>query len=228
MKLLKEEELIWSPIVANNRMNRKRTARGINSYEKEFGFSLEKWLDAYRRQEKNIKWLDLCCGEGNALIQYAAYIEKQGLQDNVKLKGIDLVDEFQPIPSSISCLQFEVKSLVGLTYDESYDLITCVHGLHYVGDKLAVLSAALKALSETGMFIANLDLKSIKIEGMRDPKYLQNKFKDFKVSYNSRRKILSCIGTRNIDFNLQYLGADENAGPNYTGQEAVDAYYLFE
>ncbi len=45
MKLLTESELIWSPIVANNRMNRKRRASGINSYEKELKFKPETFLD---------------------------------------------------------------------------------------------------------------------------------------------------------------------------------------
>lgn len=40
-----------------------------------------------------------------------------------------------------------------------------------------------------------------------------------------QRKIISCQGPRHIEWGLQYEGANDKAGPNYTGQEAVDAYY---
>ena len=39
-----DDELIWSPIVVNSRMNRSRTSSGINSYEKEFKFKPEEFL----------------------------------------------------------------------------------------------------------------------------------------------------------------------------------------
>ena len=38
MNLLQEKELIWSPVVANCNMNRKRNLSGVNSYEKDIGF----------------------------------------------------------------------------------------------------------------------------------------------------------------------------------------------
>jgi len=45
MKLLAEKDLIWSPIVANSRMNRARKSSGVNSYEKEFKFKPENFLE---------------------------------------------------------------------------------------------------------------------------------------------------------------------------------------
>lgn len=69
MKLLTENELIWSDVVANNRMNRKRSASGVNSYEKDLKFKPEKYLNDWLKQQGHVKWLDLCCGEGNALLQ---------------------------------------------------------------------------------------------------------------------------------------------------------------
>ncbi|SHN00491.1 hypothetical protein SAMN05216311_104290 [Chitinophaga sp. CF418] len=71
MELLRENELIWSPVVANNRMNRKRTASGVNSYEKELNFNPGIYIDKRLEEQGYAKWLDLCCGEGNALLQYA-------------------------------------------------------------------------------------------------------------------------------------------------------------
>ncbi|MBC9934706.1 methyltransferase domain-containing protein [Chitinophaga qingshengii] len=226
MKLLSSSALRWSPVVANNRMNRKRQASGINSYEKELHFKPETYLNACLQESGQVKWLDLCCGEGNALLQYARTVEARHQQQYVHLKGIDLVDQYQAIPADITCVQFETRSLDGWTGEERYDLITCIHGLHYVGDKLSLLAAALRSVSSQGLWVANLDLKSIRIEGDPRHHYLKKIFSENDISYNSRRKLISCKGTRDITFAVIYQGADDKAGPNYTGQEAVDSYYV--
>lgn len=225
MKLLPESELVWSDVVANNRMNRKRSASGVNSYEKELRFKPETFLNARLQEQGHIKWLDLCCGEGNALLQYAKELTDKGLQDKAVLRGIDLTDHFQFIPETISCVHFSVQSMVQWKADDQYDLITCVHGLHYIGDKLKVLTEAFKAIAERGSLIANFDLKSVKVEGDPAGQYLKRLLKDNQVQYNARQKIISCAGPRNIETNLTYKGADDKAGPNYTGQESVDSYY---
>lgn len=223
MKLLTEKELIWSDVVANNRMNRKRKASGINSYEKELNFKPESYLDTCREKKGHAKWLDLCCGEGNALLQYANELANKDHQERATLKGIDLVDEFQQIPTHITCLQFKVQSLTDWVPDDRYDLITCVHGLHYVGDKLKVLTEIMRALADDGIFLANLDVKSITVEG--DANYLKNLFKENNIEYNSRRKIITCKGPRQIAIKYPYKGANDKAGANYTGQDAIDSYY---
>lgn len=225
MRLLAENELIWSDVVANNRMNRKRNASGVNSYEKELKFKPETWLNACLKEQGHVKWLDLCCGEGKALLQYASELADKGLQAQATLRGIDLTDQFQPVPSLISCLKWETRSLVDWKADDQYDLITCVHGLHYIGDKLKVLTEALKAIAPQGLLMGNLDLKSIKIEGDQKDQNLKKLFKENQVEYNDRRKIITCKGPRNISINLTYQGADDKAGPNYTGQNAVNSYY---
>jgi SAM-dependent methyltransferase len=225
MKLLTEQELIWSDVVANNRMNRKRNASGVNSYEKELKFKPETFLNSRLQEKGLVKWLDLCCGEGNALLQYAKELHGKELQDKAVLKGIDLVDQFQTVPAFISCLQFEVRSLVDWIADERYDLVTCVHGLHYTGDKIRVIQAALQAVADEGLLLANLDLNSIKVEGDPLHKQLKGLFKTNNIDYNARQKLLVCKGPRNIAVQLTYLGANDQAGPNYTGQDAVDSYY---
>ncbi|PSL26971.1 class I SAM-dependent methyltransferase [Chitinophaga ginsengisoli] len=225
MELLTENELIWSPIVANNRMNRKRIASGVNSYEKELNFNPGMYLDKCLEERGHAKWLDLCCGEGNALLQYAVEATDKKQQDRITLKGIDLVDQFQSIPPAVNCLQFEICSLVDWEEKEQYDLITCIHGLHYVGDKLKALIKGLKAISEHGVMMANLDLNNIKIEGDQKGNYLKKLFKENEIGYNVRRKLITCEGPRDIKLNLTYKGADDKAGPNYTGQAAVDSYY---
>lgn len=82
MKLLSEKELVWSWVVANSKMNRKRNASGVNSYEKELKIQPEVFLEKFIRQFGQVKWLDICCGEGKALIQAAEYLRAKGLQDN--------------------------------------------------------------------------------------------------------------------------------------------------
>ncbi|WP_217604189.1 methyltransferase domain-containing protein [Chitinophaga sp. GbtcB8] len=225
MRLLTENELIWSSIVANNRMNRKRNASGINSYERELKFKPEVYLNTCLKQQGHVKWLDLCCGEGNALIQYARELADKGSQHRGTLLGIDLIDQFQPIPSFVSCLRFQISSLVNWENEDQYDLITCVHGLHYVGDKLKVLSQGLRSVSDQGLIMANLDLNNVKIEGDSKGQYLKKLFIENEIEYNVRRKLIICKGSRNINFNLTYKGADDKTGPNYTGQDAVDSYY---
>ena len=225
MKLLTENELVWSDVVANNRMNRKRKASGVNSYEKDLKFKPETWLNDCLKEQRQVKWLDLCCGEGNALLQYANELAEKQLQDQVKLRGIDLADQFQPVHSLVTCLQLDAMSLVDWKADDQYDLVTCVHGLHYIGDKLKVITEALKAIAPQGILMANLDLKSIKIEGDQKDQFLKKLFKENQVEYNGRRKIITCKGPRDFTVNLTYKGADDKAGPNYTGQNAVDSYY---
>jgi ubiquinone/menaquinone biosynthesis C-methylase UbiE len=224
MKLLTENELIWSDVVANNRMNRKRNASGVNSYEKELKFKPETYLNACLEHQGHVKWLDLCCGEGNALLQYAKELAANGLQNRAILKGIDLVDQFQPI-LTLKDVHFVTGSLIQWSADDQYDLVTCVHGLHYIGDKLKVLKEMLKAITSQGILIANFDLTSIKIESDPGGQYLKKLLKENQIEYNARQKIILCKGQREISISLTYKGADDKAGPNYTGQNAVDSYY---
>ena len=225
MKLLSESELIWSPVVANSTMNRERNASGINSYEKEFKFKPEAFLVNHIDKFGQVKWLDLCCGHGKALVQVALDLSKQDLQHKAVLKGIDLVDSFLPIPPSVTCLQFEVTSAVEWSPGDEYDLITCVHGLHYIGDKLKVLKTAMASLSSNGLFIANLDLKNILIDNGDAQSHLKSIFKTNTIQYNARTRVVQCNGPRIIDFGVEFKGASDQAGPNYTGQEAVNSFY---
>ncbi|MFK7905044.1 MAG: methyltransferase domain-containing protein [Chitinophagales bacterium] len=225
MKLLSEEELIWSSIVANSNMNRERKASGTNSYQQEIKFKPEQFLENCILQSGQVKWLDICCGQGNALLQSARFLENEKLQDKATLVGVDLVNFFASIPSSIFCLQFDLSPLLKWKTTEQYDLITCIHGLHYVGDKLQILEKYLSFLSQNGQFIANLDLKSIHIKGQNTHTFLKAIFEENGIHYNPKTKIIECTGKKEIRFGLQYLGANDAAGPNYTGQEAVDSYY---
>ena len=130
MQLLSEDKLVWSAVVANSRINRKRKASGVNSYEKEFKFKPETFLECKIQEFGHASWLDLCCGEGNALIQTANYFYDKELQHKIKLKGVDLLNLFKPVSSNLVNLILESKSVIDYETDQKFDLITCCHGIH--------------------------------------------------------------------------------------------------
>lgn len=67
-RLLSSDELEDSPVVANCTMNRERDLRGSNGYEVELGFDPLEWLQGRWARQSTVRWLDLCCGCGKALI----------------------------------------------------------------------------------------------------------------------------------------------------------------
>jgi len=203
-------------------MNRDRNASGINSYEKEFKLVPAHFLAQKVQENGSASWLYLCCGSGFALAQTYDVLTQQGLQQQVHLTGIDLLDTFPPIAENSQGINFEVASVVGWQPDRLYDLITCSHGLHYLGDKLEVIAMACKALTPNGYFIAHLDIKNISVPPSVSLKQLVT---EQGVSYDVRTHLLTCNGPRTFDTGLTYLGANDQAGPNYTGQGAVNSHY---
>ena len=71
MKLLNDDELERSAVVANCRMNREREMTGSNGYSKEIGFNPLDYLRDRIAPGRRVAWLDLCCGTGKALIEAA-------------------------------------------------------------------------------------------------------------------------------------------------------------
>jgi SAM-dependent methyltransferase len=222
MILLDNKQLEYSSVVANNRMNRERQAFGINSYEKDLGFKLIDFLEKCLAEHETVRWMDLCCGKGNALIQGANYFYNKN-QIQLCIEGWDLAGIFSEKPSHLDFLKLWQKSVAEWQPAMPCHLITCVHGLHYVGDKLKVIETALQNLTPQGIFLANLDLENVKITG-KSVGSLKKIFQKKGLQYN-KKHILSGTYHKNPDFGLEYLGADDSAGPNYTGQEAVNSYY---
>lgn len=224
MNLLKENKLIWSTTVANCNMNRKRNLLGVNSYEKDIDFNVLDFIYARIDKGEKVNWIDICCGEGKALIQANYELLKKGIGDNVELEGMDLVDMFDEYnPNHIKMI---IGSLLNWQPDKKYDLITCVHGLHYIGDKLLAIQKILTSLKEDGVFIANISFANVRNEQNKSlEKELLKYLKKEGLTYNSKKKILSCRGNKNLHFPYQYLGADDKVGKNYTGQEVVNSIY---
>jgi SAM-dependent methyltransferase len=168
--------------------------------------------------------LDLGCGTGKALIQAARILGAEGM--DIEIVGVDLVGMFALTDSSLSCLRLVGAPLSIWRPERRFDLITCVHGLHYVGDKLELVARAASWLTDDGLFVANLDLHNLKFAdgrpaGRRVTVYLRRS----DLEYDRRRRLIIRRGRKVVDMPYRYLGADDRAGPNYTGQPAVDSYY---
>jgi SAM-dependent methyltransferase len=222
--LLDAQALHASSVVANNAMNRDRQLAGVNSYARVLGFDPLAWLATVDTTD-DIGWLDLCCGTGRALVHAATHLRQTARLEHATLVGVDLVDAFAPIPPGLG-LTLVAAPVETWTPARTFDLITCVHGLHYVGDKLAVLSRAVRWLSPAGRFVADLDLDSIRLaDGRPAGRRLSSQIRAAGLVYDARRRRISCTGPRDLSLPYEYLGADDRAGANYTGQPAVRSHY---
>ncbi|MEO3820461.1 methyltransferase domain-containing protein [Plantactinospora sp. B24E8] len=227
-RLLDTATLESSAVVANSAMNRERQLDGVNSYARELGFNPLDWLlDRAGDKPDGVGWLDLCCGSGRALIRAAARLHRLGRTGAVTLAGVDLVDHFDPpgtagLPPRLVC-----ASVADWTPNRRFDLITCVHGLHYVGDKLGVLARAAGWLTEHGRLVVDLDLDAVRLaDGRPAGARLTRLLRAAGFTVDRRRRRVSRTGPATISLPYRYLGADDRAGPNYTGQPAVNSYYI--
>jgi SAM-dependent methyltransferase len=226
MRLLSDEDLERSGVVANCRMNRERDLVGANGYDRELRFNPLDVLKAMSGSARHVAWLDLCCGSGKALIQAAEKVHAESLSPRIGITGVDLVGMFHRTDPSLKCLRLVEASQRLWRPEHAYDLITCVHGLHYVGDKLELIARAASWLTQEGQLVANLDLVNLKLaDGRPAGRRVAADLRDSGLEYDRRRRLVICRGRRRIDLPYRYLGANDQAGPNYTGQPAVDSYY---
>jgi trans-aconitate methyltransferase len=210
-------------VVANNAMNRERQLAGVNSYQRELGFSPLGFLVATVADTGTAAWLDLCCGTGRALIQAAVTLHRDGLAHRTVIVGVDLVDAFAPTLVPLPNLHLACSPIDAWTPDRDFDLITCVHGLHYVGDKLAALTRAASWLAPFGRLVADLDLNEVVTP--RGPRALARTLRAAGFSYDFRRRQVNRTGRLDASLPYRYLGADDQAGSGYTGQPSVASYY---
>lgn len=224
MKLLDDDELERSAIVANCRMNRERDLIGSNGYSRELGFNLLDFLRGRMASDRQVAWLDLCCGTGKALIQAARISQAEGM--HIEIVSVDLVGMSHRRDPNLTCLRLVEASLTTWHPDHPFDLITCVHGLHYVGDKLGLIARAASWLVEDGLFMTNLGLQYLKFaDGRPAGRRVVSDLRRVGISYDRRKRLLTYRGRKEVSLPFRYLGADDQAGPNYTRQPAVDSYY---
>jgi SAM-dependent methyltransferase len=222
MDLKTDREFSASPVVANCRMNRERVLTGGNSYSRDLGMNPVDFLQTRLESQTTVCWLDLCCGTGRALIEAAEQLD--GQRERAEIVGLDLAGLFDsPVEPGV---QFVESAIEDWQPSHEFDLITCVHGLHYVGDKLRAIARAVSWLTEDGLFVGHLDLanlrhQSIRAFGRRAVRHLR----DTGLDYDTRHRLVLCSGRREVDIPWLYLGADDEAGPNFTGQPAVNSWY---
>lgn len=222
--LLDQEKLLRSSVVANNRMNRERVCTGKNSYEKDLSFNLLKFLAERLETQGSAAWLDFCCGSGRALIEAATVLS--GEKRRLRIVGVDLVGVFQPFSPTLENLKLLQTSIEDFEPNQRFDLITCVHGLHYVGDKLTAIQKASSWLKNDGIFLANLDLNNLRlIEEQKSNRIIAAFLRRHGFAFNSRKHLLARTGGKQFELSFEYVGADDAAGANYTGQAAVNSYY---
>ena len=204
MSLLDDEALWRSSVVANCAMNRER---GLASYRRELGADLS--------LRPGARWVDLCCGSGAALAEAA--------REDVTITGVDLVDHHvSPRPG----LGFVVAPVDRWEPVAPVDLVTCVHGLHYVGDKLGLLVRAVSWLAPGGRFLANFDVAGVRrADGPPFGRAVTKALREAGFIYDNRKRRIGWTGEGQPTLPFVYLGADDAAGPNYTGQPAVHSRY---
>src|SRR5262249_9456104 len=222
MQLLTERELHSSFVVANCAMNRERQLSGSNGYERELRIEILSFL---RSQSSPVTRVDLCCGSGRALLEAAAILAETGETERCHIEGIDLAGLFHPNPYS-GLLALREEGIESWRPIAQYALVTCVHGLHYVGDKLSAIAKAVGSLAPRGLFIANVDLANFRLpDGKPADRTVASRLRRSGLVYDAKRRLIRCVGPRQLRIGLSYLGADDKIGPNYTGQSAVDSYY---
>jgi SAM-dependent methyltransferase len=205
-------------------MNRERRLLGSNSYERELGINILSFLHA-SSPAVPVYWIDLCCGTGRALIEAATELGRSGKTRHSRMEGIDLAGLFNPNPFP-GMLTLREQALDAWEPTGPYGLVTCVHGLHYIGDKLAAIRRAVARLVPDGLFVANLDLANFRYaDGRPAGRGVASRLRHNRLEYDARRRLVRCRRPREVDFGLLYVGADDRVGPNYTGQPAVDSYY---
>jgi SAM-dependent methyltransferase len=215
--LVADSELERSSVVANNTMNRERGLAGVNSYARELGFDPLAHLAA---RPAAPSWLDLCSGEGRALREAAS-----ALPADAVLTAVDLVGPLVPVPAAPTVERI-VASVVNWAPTRTYDLITCVHGLHYVGDQLGLLARAASWLAPDGQLLAHFDPDSIRwADGSPAGRAAVSALRAAGFRYSARHHRVTLKGAHQMALPFRYVGADPAAGPNYTGQPAVGSHY---
>ncbi|WP_245722202.1 class I SAM-dependent methyltransferase [Nocardia crassostreae] len=228
-RLLDNAALECSSVVANNAMNRGRGLSGVNSYTRELGFNPYDRLAPLLRAtpQHPVHWIDVCCGSGRALLEAEHRFAADFPAADITITRIDLVDHFQATPRTPH-LRLITANAATWHPDTLADLITCVHGLHYIGDKLSLLSAMTQWTSPGASFAADFDPHSIRHpNGSSAARKVLTELRAAGLTYDIRRHRLSGTDFRPVTFTATYLGADDAAGPGYTGQPAVASYYDF-
>lgn len=212
-ELLDDAHLEKTAVVANSAMNRERR---LPAYRRELGFDPVPWLAGRTGPQR---WLDVGCGSGHALFEAA-----EAVSSEVEIVGLDLVGYFGG--AARPGIELITGSVLSWEPSAPFDLITSVHALHYVGDKLAALSRMSSWLRSDGMLAANFEATSVRdATGAPLGRRFGSALRRNGFEYSARAHRLTRTGNALLHWGFQYVGADAQAGPNYTGQDAVTSHY---
>ncbi|MVU78015.1 methyltransferase domain-containing protein [Nocardia sp. ET3-3] len=194
-------------------MNRDRR---LPAYRRELGFDPVDWLLTRPGPQR---WLDIGCGSAHALFEAAP-----ALSGKARIVGLDLVGYFGGSPGDD--VELVTGSVLTWQPDEPVDLITSVHALHYVGDKLAALARMSSWLTADGRLAANFDASALRAaDGSPLGRRLTSALRHNGFEYNPRTHRIARTGNALPHWDFRYAGADAHVGPNYTGQDAVASHY---
>jgi len=226
MTMLRADELLSSPIVANVTMNRGRGLSGANSYERDLRFSLTKFLAERVRERGEAVWYDACYGQGRALVEAGKQFAEIGWGHRVQVVGVDLVEMFATERApGVTLIAADVAAF---RLEQPADLITCVHGLHYLGDKLGFLQNTYAMLAPGGLFLGHLDTSNVRAFGSGLSLWRQAARHVGKTSVAPEFKshVLRIARTEaSLNFGLTFQGATVSEQPNYTGITVIDSWY---
>ena len=202
-------------------MNRERVLRGGTGYVRELGLDPVAFLIERLARQPRAAWLDLFCGRGLALRDAAAELRSRGATAAV-LRGVDLVpaDAWEGVELvEASVHRYETA--------DRFDLLTCVHGLHYVGDKLGLIARASRWLTPGGLLVATFDVGMLQLtRGRSARRQLPPALRARGFEVDTRRHLVRRRGPApEIEWPWRYLGADDRAGPGFTGERAVASHY---
>lgn len=225
--LLSDAALAASDVAVNSAMNRGRGLSGTNSYARELRFEPLSFLAERAAKWGVARWLDLACGEGRALREAADIARKSFPGLHFEFLGVDLLPP-RRLPEDAASLKLVAASALDWTPEGRFDLVTCVHGLHYVGDKLQLLARIAFWLLPDGLFLGHLDPKNLRLEGAADGRRIVRALSAAGFELNRGKRLLTRRGHAAVTLPFRFLGGDPHAGPNFTLQPAVDSIYALD
>ena len=144
----------------------------------------------------------------------------------VRMEGWDVAGLFMESLTPFPTVQFVADTLAQWQPTHGYDLITSVHGLHYMGDKLGLIQKCVGHLTQDGIFMGNLDLRNIKkLDGRSLDRPLRKMLSGYGIHYHPRRHLLTCQGPKQINLSLHYAGANDKT-PHPARPDGVFPIYI--
>jgi SAM-dependent methyltransferase len=183
-----------------------------------------------------VRWLDACCGEGRALREASQLWTSMPWSRHLEIVGLDLWDDLPPSQASADgpALRFVGADIADWTPpDVPLDLITCVHGLHYLPNKLGFLERAYSWLApDGGLLLAHLDTANVRQEGSETTDLwatLARRARKQGVTLRLSNHLLRLQRTpdspNTLTFDCSFVGRTVSPKPNFSGMTVIDSWY---